>query len=120
MPKSPISKYPPEFEWMFEKPKEEKTLERVKGQEEAKKTKRTRTKSARKPTYWVFDKLKEAYEEGDMIGSSELQKCIGVTAASIRLFVKNQGLPAYQFGGRRGEYRFKPEEVNAWLLEKRV
>ncbi|WP_461209937.1 helix-turn-helix domain-containing protein [Desulfocurvus sp. DL9XJH121] len=53
-----------------------------------------------------------------LVGTEEIGKAIGVGRNEVARLVREQGLPAWQ-EGPRGKWRALPEDLKAWLRERR-
>jgi excisionase family DNA binding protein len=54
-----------------------------------------------------------------MVSSTEIMDVLGCNRTTLWRWVKFEGLPAYQMG-RKGDFRFRPSEVAAWLETRRT
>lgn len=67
----------------------------------------------------IRDEVRAAMKDLDdgWVDPDQVAKWLGVKRATLRVFIKRDGLPVHYPGGGR-KYKFRREEVEAWLLER--
>ncbi|MAT15965.1 MAG: hypothetical protein CMJ46_11930 [Planctomyces sp.] len=54
-----------------------------------------------------------------LLTSQQIMDYLQIKRTTLWKLVKQQGLPAYQFGAK-GDYRFRKSEVDAWISKQSV
>jgi len=58
--------------------------------------------------------------EGDVLTTDEVASLLKVSVRQVQDMAAGAELPAYRIGGkRRGNWRFRRSEIEAWLAEQR-
>jgi excisionase family DNA binding protein len=52
------------------------------------------------------------------LSAQQVATMLGVHFRTVYRYVRHDGLPAYQPGGRSGKFLFKREDVERWLRER--